>query len=241
MKHIVQFSGGKDSTAMLLMMLERGMPVDEIIFCDTGKEFPGMYKHIAEVESFIAKYGKTITTLKAEKPFDYWLLEHVKTKGKHEGTQGYGWARPWRRWCTRILKQAPTNEYLKKYSKEKTVVYIGIAYDEPKRHEKLMVNQVHPLYDWHITERQALEYCYEKGFHWDGLYEHFKRVSCWCCPLQSIKSLKTLWELYPELWDELKAMENKTKGIIPFRIDGKSLSDLEIRFASEMAQMELGF
>ena len=32
MKHIVQFSGGKDSTAMLLMMLERGMQVDEIIF-----------------------------------------------------------------------------------------------------------------------------------------------------------------------------------------------------------------
>lgn len=37
MKHIVKFSGGKDSTAMLLMMLERGLPVDEIIFCDTGQ------------------------------------------------------------------------------------------------------------------------------------------------------------------------------------------------------------
>lgn len=49
MKHVVQFSGGKDSTAMLLMMLERGMQVDEIIMCDTGMEFPGMYQHI-EVE-----------------------------------------------------------------------------------------------------------------------------------------------------------------------------------------------
>ncbi len=27
-RHIVSFSGGKDSTAMLLMMLERGMQVD---------------------------------------------------------------------------------------------------------------------------------------------------------------------------------------------------------------------
>lgn len=35
---------------MLLMMLERNMPVDEIIFCDTGKEFPAMYDHIAKVE-----------------------------------------------------------------------------------------------------------------------------------------------------------------------------------------------
>ena len=32
MKHIVQFSGGKDSTCMLLMMLEKGMQVDEIRF-----------------------------------------------------------------------------------------------------------------------------------------------------------------------------------------------------------------
>lgn len=32
MKNVVQFSGGKDSTAMLLLLLERGVTVDEIIF-----------------------------------------------------------------------------------------------------------------------------------------------------------------------------------------------------------------
>lgn len=31
--HIVNFSGGKDSTAMLIRMLEENMRVDEIIFC----------------------------------------------------------------------------------------------------------------------------------------------------------------------------------------------------------------
>ena len=30
MKHIVSFSGGKDSTAMLLRMLEENMKIDEI-------------------------------------------------------------------------------------------------------------------------------------------------------------------------------------------------------------------
>ena len=53
MEHIVQFSGGKDSTAMLLMMLEKHMPVDEIIFCDTGKEFPQMYEYIEKVQKYI--------------------------------------------------------------------------------------------------------------------------------------------------------------------------------------------
>lgn len=39
MKHIVSFSGGKDSTAMLLKMLEDGWYIDEIIFCRYRKRF----------------------------------------------------------------------------------------------------------------------------------------------------------------------------------------------------------
>lgn len=46
MKNIVSFSGGKDSTAMLLRMLEENMEIDEIIYCDTGKEFKRIKNHI---------------------------------------------------------------------------------------------------------------------------------------------------------------------------------------------------
>ena len=54
-KGVVGISGGKDSTAMLLRMLEEGMPVDIIIFCDTGLEFDEMYKHIDKLEEYIAQ------------------------------------------------------------------------------------------------------------------------------------------------------------------------------------------
>lgn len=47
--HVVSFSGGKDSTAMLLKMTELGKPIDCILFCDTGLEFPAMYEHIKSV------------------------------------------------------------------------------------------------------------------------------------------------------------------------------------------------
>lgn len=87
--------------------------------------------------------------------------------------------------------------------------YIGIAYDEPKRHEKAPANVVHPLYDWQVTEKMALQYCYERGFDWDGLYEHFDRVSCWCCPLKNNKELMQLYVHYPELWRELRDMDNR--------------------------------
>lgn len=125
-KHIVSFSGGKDSTAMLLMMLEKGMPVDDIVCCDTGKEFPQMYEHWAKVEKYI---GRKITILKAPKTFEYYMFEHQKTKGKNKGDIGYGWPTMLCRWCTKHLKQQQVSKFLRKYTEFKQ--YIGIAYDEP--------------------------------------------------------------------------------------------------------------
>ena len=67
-KHIVSFSGGKDSTAMLLMMLEKGMQIDDIVFMDTGVEFREMYEHIEKVEAYI---NRKITKLKADETFEF--------------------------------------------------------------------------------------------------------------------------------------------------------------------------
>ncbi len=112
---IVSFSGGKDSTAMLLLMLEKGWPVDEIIFLDTGMEFPGMYEHIEKVKLYI---GKDITVIHPPKDWNYYMLEHIKLKGKHKGKAGYGWPDFRTRWCTARLKQSPYSRYIKKYDDE---------------------------------------------------------------------------------------------------------------------------
>lgn len=64
--HVVSFSGGKDSTAMVCGMKDRGMKIDLILYCDTGLEFPAMYEHIKQVERYV---GIPITRLKAEKTF----------------------------------------------------------------------------------------------------------------------------------------------------------------------------
>lgn len=227
MKNIVQFSGGKDSTAMLLMLLEKNIKIDEIIFCDTGKEFPAMYRHIEKVRKYIKKYNKDITILRNDKTFDYYMFDHVKTKGKNKGSKGYGWADMGIRWCTTLLKQNLTKKYLRGVEH---ISYIGIAFDETKRHEKKADNVVHPLYDWKITEKQALEYCYFKGFHWQGLYKDFKRVSCWCCPLKSLPELKVLYEKYPDLWEQLKTMDNRSNNQFQ---PNYSVTDLENMFKLE--------
>lgn len=207
MKHIVSFSGGKDSTAMLLRMLEEKMPIDEIIYCDTGKDFPEMYKHIKQVDEYIyTNYAMQITTLKAEKSFDYYMFDHVKTRGKNKGKKGYGWATMRARWCTTLLKNNVIDNYLKDYKDEGYIEYVGIAYDETKR----MKDKKYPLVEWKMTEKDCLQYCYDRGFDWDGLYEHFDRLSCWCCPLKNQKELKILYIHHPKLWIELKEMDKKS-------------------------------
>jgi len=222
-KHIVSFSGGKDSTAMLLLMIEKGMKIDEIIFCDTGMEFPEMYEHIKKVEDHTKR---KITILKSEETFEYYMFEHeIKHRDKkNDGVLGYGFPRMTNRWCTIKLKQQLFERYIKEKYKGLTVVrYIGIAFDELNR----VKEYEYPLVSWGVTEKQALKYCYDKGFDWNGLYEKFDRLSCWCCPLQRLSELEILYIEYPDLWNKLKVWQSKTYNL--FRPD-YTLDELELRF-----------
>lgn len=224
-KHIVSFSGGKDSTAMLLKMIENNMKIDEVIFCDTGKEFEDMYKHIEKVQSMI---DIPITVLKSEKSFEYWMFEHVKIKGKNKGQKGYSWPDFRNRWCTQALKKQIIRRYLKKYKDYKIIEYHGIAIDESHRSEKNKEkNCRYPLIEWNMTEKDCLEYCYSKGLDWNGLYKNVGRVSCWCCPLKNLKELEVIYNNYPEYWEKLKNWDNNTYR--QFRSD-YSIDDLEKKF-----------
>lgn len=207
-KSIVSFSGGKDSTALLLMMLERGVKVDYILFCDTGMEYPQMYEHIDKVEAYISeKYGKHITVLKAEYGFEYRLTQILRTKGKRAGLHGYGWPSIMNRWCTAMLKREPVAKFMREhgFNRSNTKLYIGIAADEPKR----VKDDIYPLFEWGITEEQALQYCYRHGFDWGGLYKERSRLSCWICPMTKRKEFKLLYRDFPELWAKLKELNDK--------------------------------
>ena len=101
--NILSLSGGKDSTALLFMCLEQGIRIDAVFFIDTGKEFPAMYDHIALVRSMLPK---EIPFMSAKLDYDYWMYQHVKTKGKHIDSKGYGWPTSRVRWCTALKREA---------------------------------------------------------------------------------------------------------------------------------------
>lgn len=222
--YIVSFSGGKDSTAMLLLLLKKGYPIDEIIMCDTGME----------IEKVKRSINIPITILKSEKSFEYYMFDHVKTKGKNKGSKGYSWPDFRNRWCTSNLKQKIISQYLReKYPKNEYEIweYHGIALDEAQRTQKNNnKNCLYPLVEWQMTEADCLQYCYDNGYDWNGLYRKLGRVSCWCCPLKSIKELKVLYKEFPEYWEKLKEWDNKTYR--KFRAD-YSIEQLEERFKKE--------
>jgi len=203
-------------------MLEKGMQVDRIICVDTTKEFPAMYRHIEKVQTMCPV---EIEIVKID--FDYWFGERIPTKGKHMDKVGYGWPGRISRWCTALKRQAKL-----KLKNKNDIDFHGIAWAERERCKKNKTGELieHPLVDWGITEKQALEYCYSKGLDWEGLYEKFHRASCWCCPLSRIGELRVLYNEFPILWQELMEMDKKS--FRRFRSD-YSVYDLNERFANE--------
>ena len=233
--YVASLSGGKDSTAMVLRLIEEGWPLDIILFCDTGVEFPQMHEHIEKLEKEIPI---PIVRLKAEKSFEYYLLYH-KPKRRNPnhplaGNVGYGWADSRNRWCTAVMKVRVINKYLSALRKDYEVIqYIGIAADEPKR----IREHCYPLVEWGMTEKDCLNYCYARGYDWGGLYQMFHRVSCWCCPLQPLKELRILRKKFPELWEQLLEWQSKTWRA--FKSD-YSVDELEVRFGFEEERIKNG-
>lgn len=234
-EHVVSLSGGKDSTALFLMMLEKGMQVDEAVFFDTGWEFPQMYDHLDRLEK---ETGFTITRLQPPVPFYELMLINHRTRGKRVEMQGgYGYPTPLARWCTTEKTRTLDKHFRGRYVEQ----YVGIAADEAHRVTD-KPNFHYPLVEWGITEKDALAYCKQRGYTWGGLYDHFTRVSCWLCPLQSLQELKNLRTYHPDLWVDLLVLDFKIQGLEAcehrFRAD-YSLPQLEQRFRTEDRQRAL--
>lgn len=243
---VVSFSGGKDSTAMLLKMLELGEPIDEVVCCDTYKEFPQMYEHIEKIRKVVEDKDIKFTLLQSDKSFDYWMFDYEPKhrnpeafKAKYGDVKGYSWANFQTRWCTGVLKTRVIDKYFKELKAKKNVVEcVGIAADEIERinRDNNRAKRL-PLVEWGMSEKECLDYCYSLGYDWGGLYKLFNRVSCWCCPLQPLEELRKLKKHFPELWSELLEMDRKTWR--QFK-DTYSVAELDKRFDFEDQRLAEG-
>ena len=148
---------------------------------------------------------------------------------KRNGTIGKGYS-----WCGGRCRWG-TTEKLKAIEKhcKGNYEYVGIAYDEQNRLSKERKgNKLFPLAEWEMTEKDCLEYCYNKGYNWneDGieLYSILDRVSCWCCCNKNLKELENYYKYLPKYWNKLKELQSKTDR--PMKYNKYTVFDLEKKF-----------
>ena len=191
--YVASFSGGKDSTAMILRLIKEKKKLHYVVFYDTGMEFKATYEVVKQIKARVETYGAVFVWIKSETDFLVdMLLRPVKERETGNIHYGYDWCGGCTRWRT-SHKVSAINKFLASLDGE-VHQYIGMAADEQDRFED--VETIHyPLDQWNMTEADALAYCYENGIRWleNGicLYSILKRVSCWCCKNKNREELKT--------------------------------------------------
>lgn len=207
---IASVSWGKDSLAMLHLLIEREMPPDEVVFYDTGAEFDAIYAERDRTLPFLAENGIKYTELHPREPFFYSMLARpVRSRATGEvHRHGYGWCGGPCRWGTTEKTRA-----LDRYARERcSTVYVGIAADETRRIERERDGWKRlPLVEAGMTEAGCLRACYQRGHDWRSgnvrLYDVLDRVSCWCCRNKNLRELAAMREHLPDYYARLVALE----------------------------------
>lgn len=235
MNYVASLSCGKDSLAMVLRLIEENKPLTHCVMFDTGMEFKSIYNTLERIKPILDEHGIKLTVLRPETHYLEEMLLRVVNKGEENEHYGYEWCGGNCRWRT-TNKVSSINRYLKTLGDY--MQYVGIAVDEPER-IKQENNKIYPLVEWNMTEKDCLEYCYDRGYTWEEdsvrLYDILDRVSCWCCGNKNLKELKNMYFYLPEYWYRLKALQSRIDR--PFRRDGKTIFDLEERFRLEGKQL----
>ncbi len=204
-------SGGQDSTAMTLRLLELGYPLDYIVFSDTTLEFDEMYEYIDKLDAFFQrKYGIAITRLKPKSSYESWVFGDVTSgemEGKIRGVPLVASPCYWRR----EAKELPFNRWIKEQKIDEYKTYIGYVYNEYYRWKNAwQYNALTPLVDWRWNEPEVQQYLKENMME-NKLYQHFERSGCGICQKQSLDAKYQLYKNYPKQWSYMGELEQRLK------------------------------
>jgi 3'-phosphoadenosine 5'-phosphosulfate sulfotransferase (PAPS reductase)/FAD synthetase len=221
-RHVLGISGGKDSAALAVYVREKYPELDvEYFFTDTGKELPEVYEFLGKLEGFL---GKPIARLNPRRDFDFWLREYNHFLPSAQT-----------RWCTRQLKLAPFEQWIRPMlaSGDKVTSYVAIRADEDYRegytskHENLRVSL--PFREDGIDKRGVMDILDSSGVGLPLYYDWRSRSGCTFCFFQQKIEWVRLKERHPEAFEEAKQYEkNALEHGSPFTwTQGEPLGDLE--------------
>jgi 3'-phosphoadenosine 5'-phosphosulfate sulfotransferase (PAPS reductase)/FAD synthetase len=222
MKHVVSFSGGRTSAYLLHRMIQEYGKENLIInFANTGRESFETLLFVANCEElFKIKINWIEFDLNEEnKPaFKIVNFDNASRNGEplYKAIK-YSKYVPnvMQRRCTIVSKIEAMQMFLKSIdcTKDNSIQYLGIRYDEPKRWSKYInqfdgnnIIKAYPLVDWKITKKDILDFWKQQPF---DLTIEEPWGNCDLCFLKSTKRRIAVLKQKPEIATFWSAIENE--------------------------------
>lgn len=246
MKYIASFSGGKDSTATVILAHENNEPLDLIIFSEVmfDKNTSGeLLEHIDFIKNkafpLFESWGYETKILHSDKTYMD-CFHHVATKGKRIGKK-LGFPMSGKCIINRECKMRQIRKFLKEIQGDFTQ-YIGITVDEPMRMGRIVKakDKLSLLHRYDYREQMAYDLC-KKYDLLSPIYDFAPRGGCWFCPNARDAELRHLRNCHRDLWDKLLALENEPDliGNIWNTLTKTRIHDKEQQFYWEDQQMTI--
>lgn len=219
---VVNYGGGSNSTALLVEAHRRGVPVDLIVFADTGSERPETYRYLDVMDEWLSLHGMpTIERVR-------WIRKRGKYAGQfiplHEWCEIYE-SLPSKAFglpgCTVKWKQQPADSYIREHelvlsarSTGRPVHrWIGYDADEPGRYNRMMSARAaddewawkSPLIEWDMGRHECIESIVSAGLPLPG------KSACWLCPSMKQHEIDDLERNHPNLLRKALEIERNAK------------------------------
>lgn len=185
-KLFVAFSGGKDSTAMVLRMAELGEEFS-CVFTPTGNELPEVQVHLRAIcdrirRPLIEPPNHSLT---------YWIDFHQALPNFRM------------RWCTRQIKIEPCIAFLKQHPG--SVLCVGLRADEETRVGLYgdYATYRYPLQEWGWGIQDVIDYNEEQGVRVPT------RTDCALCYGQRLSEWYRLWRDHPTEYERGVQLETR--------------------------------
>lgn len=216
--NIVSFGGGTNSTAMIIGMYRKKIPIDLILFADTGAEMPHTYSYIQILSKWLKERNMPqITVVKnKDKGGNRLTIEDECLKYGSLPSIVYGFKK-----CSLKHKIGPQDKFCNNYKPcidiwekgEKIFKYIGYDAGEERRKtnahaidiQDKKYNKVYALIDWGWYREDCIKVIEDEGLPLPG------KSSCFFCPSMKKHEIKELERNHPELFKRAVALEENAK------------------------------
>jgi hypothetical protein len=201
-RKFISFSGGVESTTMCVLF---GKNADGI-FSDTGGEHDELYERIELVENWCRQFHRPDFKIHLVRNEKYGsLTDYIKQQKFLPNFQA--------RFCTRMFKIEPIDQFLKQYKNEGAELMIGLNANELDQrtgnHGNLkFIKYSYPLCDNGLS-REACKNILKKVGLLPEFPAYMQRGGCKYCYYKSIKEYEAMALLNPKEFAEVEELENE--------------------------------